>query len=110
LGAEHPDTADGLSCLADLYSRQGKDEQAEPLYRRALAIFEQQLGAEHPLMANALQGLAELYHQQGKDEQAGPLYQQALSIREKRLGPNHPDTGVSRNAYAAFLRLAREGK
>jgi len=105
MGAEHPDTATSLNNLAELYRYQGKYEQAEPLYLRALSIFEQRLGAEHPYTAEVLHGLAELYQQQGKYEQAEPLYQRALTVREKCLGPNHPDTEVSRNAYAAILRL-----
>jgi tetratricopeptide (TPR) repeat protein/DNA-binding XRE family transcriptional regulator len=109
LGAEHPDTAESLNSLANLYQQQGKSEQAEPLYQRALSIWEQ-LEPEHPNTAEALHRLAELYLKLGKYEQAEPLYLRTLSIREKRLGPNHPDTKVSREAYTAFLRLAREGK
>ncbi len=70
---------------------QGKYEQAEPLYQRALAIYEQALGPEHPDTARSLNNLAILYDDQGKYEQAEPLYQRALAIREKALGPEHPD-------------------
>src|SRR5437899_799279 len=45
---EHPDLAAGLTNLALLYSKQGKYGQAEPLYRRSLAIQEKVLGADHP--------------------------------------------------------------
>ena len=44
LGAEHPDTATGLDNLAGLYRAQGRYGEAEPLYRRALAIRETALG------------------------------------------------------------------
>ena len=54
LEAEHPSTATSLNNLALLYERQGKYEQAEPLYERALQIYEQQLGAEHPSTATSL--------------------------------------------------------
>ncbi|TMD99385.1 MAG: tetratricopeptide repeat protein, partial [Chloroflexi bacterium] len=40
--------ANSLIFLALLYDKQGKDEQAEPLYHCALAIRERKLGAEHP--------------------------------------------------------------
>ena len=40
---------------------QGKYEQAESLYERALAIREQQLGPEHPDTATSLNNLAVLY-------------------------------------------------
>jgi len=48
LGPEHPNTAKSLNNLAALYKAQGKYEQAELLYQRALAIREQVLGPEHP--------------------------------------------------------------
>jgi tetratricopeptide (TPR) repeat protein len=66
LGPDHPDTAESLNNLAILYFYQGKYEQAEPLYQRALAIYEQQLGALHPNTATSLNNLAALYNTQGK--------------------------------------------
>src|SRR5438876_22031 len=54
LGPKHPETAQGLNNLADLYREQGKYEQAEPLYERALAIREEVLGPEHPETAQGL--------------------------------------------------------
>lgn len=39
--------AQTLSHLAQLYQKQGKDEQAQSSYQRALAIREQALGLEH---------------------------------------------------------------
>jgi tetratricopeptide (TPR) repeat protein len=47
-----------LNNLAELYRIQGKYEQAEPLYQRALAIREKQLGAKHPTTAT----IRENYH------------------------------------------------
>ena len=85
-------TPRSLNNLALLYRNQGKYEQAEPLYQRALAIRERVLGAEHPDTARSLNNLALLYRNQGKDEQAEPLYQRALAIRERVLGAEHPDT------------------
>jgi len=48
LSATHPNTATSLNGQAGLYQDQGKYEEAEPLYQRALAIYEQVLGATHP--------------------------------------------------------------
>ena len=47
--------------------------EAEPLFRRALRIREQQLGSEHPQVADTLNKLAELCHEQGKYAEAEPL-------------------------------------
>jgi tetratricopeptide (TPR) repeat protein len=56
--SQSPDTATSLNNLSALYRAQGKDEQAEPLYQRALAIHEQQLGPLHPATATSLNNLA----------------------------------------------------
>jgi hypothetical protein len=40
--------ARSLNNLADLYKRQGRYADAEPLYLRAAAIREAALGANHP--------------------------------------------------------------
>ena len=40
LGPEHPGVATALNNLAALYLAQGKYAEAEPLYQRALAIWE----------------------------------------------------------------------
>ena len=92
MGPQHPDTALSLNNLAVLYRKQGKYEQAEPLYVRALAIREQQLGPLHPDTASSLNNLAAPLLAQGKYEQAEPLLVRALAICEQQLGPEHPDT------------------
>ena len=54
-----------LNGLADLYREQGKYEQAEPLYQRALGIIQKQSQeSDHPNMAFPLNGLADLYREQ----------------------------------------------
>ena len=48
-----------------LYRNQGRYEQAEPLYQRALAIREKALGPDHPDVATSLNNLARLYQPPG---------------------------------------------
>jgi tetratricopeptide (TPR) repeat protein len=47
---EHPGVAIILHDLAALYADQGRYAEAEPLYRRALAINERVLGPEAPIL------------------------------------------------------------
>ena len=94
--------------LANLYDEQGKYEQAEPLYQRALEVREKVLGPEHPDTVRPLDNLANLYLDQGKYEQAEPLYQQALSTYERALGANHPETKRVRNNYALLQEQMKQ--
>ncbi len=109
-GGKQVDHATALNNLAELYRSQGKYEQAEPLYQRALAIREKQLGAEHPDTATNLNNLALLYQTQGKYKQAESFYQRALAIVEKTLGPDHPNTMTFRANYTGLLEEMKRNK
>jgi tetratricopeptide (TPR) repeat protein/transposase-like protein/transcriptional regulator with XRE-family HTH domain len=76
--------------------------QAEPIYRRALAIREQYLGPEHPDTATIVHNLAILQRDIGNFVEAEQLYQRALAIREQHLSPEHPYTA---NAYSNLANL-----
>jgi tetratricopeptide (TPR) repeat protein len=75
--------ADSLNTLAELYRTQGQYTQAEPLYKRSLAISEKALGPDHPRVAASLNTLASLYDAQGRYAEAEPLSKRSLAIREK---------------------------
>jgi tetratricopeptide (TPR) repeat protein len=75
-----------------LLERGARYAEAELLYQRALAIWEQQVGVEHPLIATVLNSLAILYCEQGMNAEAEPLLQRALHIRLQALGPEHAET------------------
>jgi len=98
------DQASILNGLAVLLQAQGKLAEAEPLYRRALAIHEKVLGAEHPDTASSLNNLANLLQDQGKLAEAEPLHRRALAIHEKALGAEHPNTATTLNNLASLLK------
>ena len=54
----------GLHYHAFFVANQGKYDDAEPLYKRALAIREETLGPRHPDVAGSLNNLALLLHSQ----------------------------------------------
>jgi len=101
-GPDHPDTAQSLNNLAELYRSLGAYAKAKPLYLRALAIREKALGPDHPDTANSLNNLAALRYSQGAYAKVEPLYLRALAIKEKALGPDHPDTATSLSNLAAL--------
>ena len=55
-----------LKQLGDLYLRQRRVDDAEALFRRALAIREKEFGPVHRLVAYTLRSLADLYTNQGR--------------------------------------------
>src|SRR5262249_45834129 len=93
-----------LNNLAKTYHDQGRYAEAEPLYKRALAVAEKALGPEHPEVGLRLNNLATLYSAQGRYAEAAPLLKRALAIDEKALGPEHPSVGLFLNNLADLYR------
>ena len=104
LGPNHPDIAEALNDLAELYRSQGRYAEAEPLFKRSLAILEKALGPDHPDVATALINLAVLYMNEGRYAEAEPLYRRSLATREKALGPDHPDVATALNNLAVLYK------
>ena len=75
--------ATSLNRLAALYYSQGKYNEAEPLYRRALSIWEKALGPEHPDVATVLENYALLLRKTNREAQAEELEARARAIRAK---------------------------
>lgn len=72
LGKFHPDVAKQLNNLALLCQNQGKYEEVEYYYRRALEIYENKLGADDPNVAKTKNNLVrrEILH---TNDILGPL-------------------------------------
>ncbi|HBP88130.1 MAG TPA: hypothetical protein DD706_10595 [Nitrospiraceae bacterium] len=93
-----------------LYER-ARYPDAEPLFQRSLAIWEEALGPTHPDVATSLNNLGGLYDSQGQYGKAEPLYQRALAIREQALGPTHPQVATSLNNLGLlYHRQGQYGK
>ncbi len=88
-GPDHPDVATDLNNLAKVYRFQGRYAEAEPLLKRALAIFEKALGPEHPDVATSLENYAVLLRKTGRGAEATLLEARARSIRAKH-GKENP--------------------
>ncbi len=61
---------------------------AEPLYQRALAIFEKALGPEHPKVAKALLNYAVLLRATRRSDEAAKMEARAKAIRAKHAKQN----------------------
>ncbi|TLY36413.1 MAG: tetratricopeptide repeat protein [Nitrospirae bacterium] len=76
--------ATDLNNLASLYDTMGRYAEAEPLYRRALAIDEKVLGVEHHNVLTDLQNYAALLRKMKRDDEAAKLEERAEMIRSLR--------------------------
>ena len=77
---------------------------AEPLLRRALAIFEASFGADHPNVARGLSNLALLLRATNRLADAEPLLRRALASDEASFGANHPEVAIRLNNLATLLQ------
>jgi len=81
-GSSDPRLATSLNNLGELYRVLGKYDQAEPLYKRALAINERPLGPDHPEMAGVLENYATLLAATNRQAEADKLQHRADVIRK----------------------------
>ena len=80
------------SLFASFYRDQGRYNEAEKLYERALAGREEKLEPKHLDTLRTVMNLAIVYCNQGRYNEAEKLYERALAGREEQLGPKHPNT------------------
>ena len=87
LGSEHISTLDTVNSLGLLYADQGKVDEAEKMYQRAINGFEKTLG---PRLVStyvpALNTAAILYVALGRTDEAIDMYYRALCGLELVLG------------------------
>ena len=84
----------------------GRVREAEPLYRRALAIDEKALGPEDPKIGVRLNNLAALLRATGRRAEAEPLMKRVVLIFlnfSRTTRTPHPNLADALSNYAAFL-------
>ena len=106
-GREDLRVAQALSHLAQVYVTQGKLVEAEPLYLRALAIYQARRGPAHMDVAATLNNLGILHKMHGQYAAAEPYLTRALAIKEQLLGPNDSEVGLSAHNLG-LLYVAQE--
>lgn len=102
---EHPnDELTPLANLAASYEGLGRYDEAEPIYRKVLAI-EMALGGPDNLdtLATA-HNLAFLLESMGRYEEAEPIYRDTLERCARVLGPSHEGTLSCMTGLASLLR------
>ncbi len=86
-GPNHKETAISLSDLASIYQQQGKNSEAEQLYKRAIEILKSPNQADHETLANVFTDYAELLRKTYRQGAASVMDNMAMQLRgEKRKG------------------------
>ncbi|MCP5025691.1 MAG: serine/threonine protein kinase, partial [Actinomycetia bacterium] len=81
--------------LALALQQQGKLEQSEALYRRAVAERERLDGSDAAALGSELHGLANLLLAREQWQEAEAIFRRVAEIRERQLGPEHPGVAVT---------------
>jgi serine/threonine protein kinase/Flp pilus assembly protein TadD len=106
LWAQSPRLAGGMFNLAMVLHNAGRDSEAEPLVREALALREHQFGTTHGLVGTSLRLIGEIKLAEHDIPAAEPLLQHAFEILRADYGPAHSATGQAELALAR-LRVAQ---
>lgn len=104
---DSPGCAYLLNQFALFLGAQARFHEAEPLFRRALAISEAAYGENHPTVAIRLNNLAVLHYAKGDYAEAEPLSRRAVEILLKftrDTGHRHPHLAGDTMNYAGILR------
>ena len=94
-----------LNNLALLLTATNRRGEAEPLFRRALAIVEALFAPDHPAVATGLNKLATLLKATNRLGEAELLFRRALVIDEALYGRDHPDVARDLNKLATLLKV-----
>lgn len=94
LGLTHPEIAQSLNNLGQLYLEKGNLDKAESTYLQALAIREQSLGVSHPLTARNYHHIGRLYQQREQHDEAVLWLSKSLAVFEKEYSPEHLDVAI----------------
>jgi tetratricopeptide (TPR) repeat protein len=107
LGENEYPTVASSNNLALLYAHTERYIEAEYLFKKTLAILEQQFNYL-PNVATLLNNLGWLYYVQARYEEAEPLFLKSLAIKENTLEKNHPDIARTLNLLAAVYYYQRK--
>ncbi len=102
-GADSPAVVPLLNDLAEVYATRSDYPDAEPLFKRSLAIQEQELTRYRSGIARTLNNLGSLYEATARPREARKLYRRVVTALQPALGRDDPSVKKAR------LRLAKLG-
>ena len=87
-------TAETLTKLATLYTKEEKFTEAETRQKQAVAILEASAPSDDPRLACAMIGLAVVYEFESEREEAAPIWDRFFPIVQKIARPVDPEYSV----------------
>jgi serine/threonine protein kinase/Flp pilus assembly protein TadD len=110
LGPDHPEAALPMLHIGDILAGDlGEPDEAERLYRDALAIQERALGDHDVLLIHGLHSLGDLLGREGRHEESEALLRRSVGILSDALGADHPRTvGSYLHLGGELLRQGRD--
>lgn len=91
--------------LAYAIASQHRFEEAEPLYRQAIAVSEEVFGSDHPYTLTTRNNLAYALRNLDRLDEAEALYRQVHAGRARTLGERHFQTSVALNNLGAIAHI-----
>ncbi len=85
-----------------------KQQEAEDLERKSLAMRQKLLSQEHPDVANSLYLVGDRMRQRGKLKESYPVLNAALSLQRKVLGEDHPATLYTLKSLGLMYEVEKE--
>jgi len=91
-GRGHPNTAKAVGNLGELYRKQGRFDEAEPLLVEALAMKRRFLPEDDVSLAISINNLGLMYRDWGRPGDAEPLLQEVLELERRHRGEDDVGT------------------
>ncbi|KAJ5107689.1 hypothetical protein N7456_004364 [Penicillium angulare] len=107
-GPDHSITLTFLHNLVEVYSGQGRLQEAESAAIKVVEARKRTLGPENAITLKSMGNLILIYHLRGQWKQAEMLGEELVTTRTRILGPDDPDTILAKsNLLITYQSLGR---
>ena len=109
-GVKHRDTGAHFNDLGVMLAAAGRNDEAIPMFRSALGVWEATGLSQGPDALNTLNNLAALEVLSGRPDRAEPLFAKAVEVRRRMYGASAATAALISNYGKTLLQLQRPGE